>query len=500
MRRSDIDKSSYFWATNCGTCHPGGGPTEYDRKGNRYEEYAKDPKNYIEPMGDNYLDGDYYLSDWAKSGVSEADCLICHLKGYDWKARSLAIRGGHLFVAPTIGAGWFKDLKKSTTPLPEIPDKAFSFKVDYSQAKIVDSENLADRISKKVPDKNCWNCHKSPDLKKRGRSWSSKTDIHKDKGLTCIYCHPAGEDHEIAKGDALLGSVRDDVDNSMKGCADCHLKNADPKAPKAEHSFPEVHLEKITCESCHIPHKDEPALAAIDNATTGKTIGYKTNKFNSGDPLDPTRIRSEVPKTRWYPAFVWYKGKIKPVDPMLTVWWGDWDRASHRVIPIFLWRIRDFTGASLKNKFTVTNAGLLNALKGSKAVNTLSEIETYLRSFAKATDRYGAPIVSHIPVLVKGGSIYYLEKNQLRVGPMPEHEGGFTCCEPFTLSHNIVNGKHALGASGCKECHTRPSPFFNRKILKDPVGEDGKPVYQEAWQLLGYPKEEMQKLTKEVQQ
>jgi len=103
-------------------------------------------------------------------------------------------------------------------------------------------------------------------------------------------------------------------------------------------------------------------------------------------------------------------------------------------------------------------------------------------------------------VLVKGDNIYYMEKNQLHVGPMPEHEGGFTCCEPFALSHNIVSGKHALGASGCKECHTRPSPFFNHKILKDPFGVDGKPVYQEAWQLLGYSKEKIQKLTKEVKQ
>ena len=108
-----MDKSSFYWTKECGICHPGGGPSEYDREGNRYDEVAKDPKNRIQPRGDNFLDGDYYQSDWAKSGVSEADCLICHLKGYDWKARALAIRGGFFQEAPSSGAGWYKDLKKA---------------------------------------------------------------------------------------------------------------------------------------------------------------------------------------------------------------------------------------------------------------------------------------------------------------------------------------------------------------------------------------------------
>jgi hypothetical protein len=78
LRRSDKDKGSFFWAKNCGECHPGGGPAEYDRRGNRYDEFAADPKNRIEHMGDNYLDGDYYQAGWVNSGVTEADCLICH--------------------------------------------------------------------------------------------------------------------------------------------------------------------------------------------------------------------------------------------------------------------------------------------------------------------------------------------------------------------------------------------------------------------------------------
>jgi len=103
----------------------------------------------------------------------------------------------------------------------------------------------------------------------------------------------------------------------------------------------------------------------------------------------------------------------------------------------------------------------------------------------------------HTPVLVKGGMIYYMENNQLNKANMPTRDGGFKCCEPFDLSHNVVSGKYALGAGGCKDCHTMPSPFFNRKVLLDPFNRDGRPVYKEQWQILGFSKKRMKELAKE---
>ena len=93
--------------------------------------------------------------------------------------------------------------------------------------------------------------------------------------------------------------------------------------------------------------------------------------------------------------------------------------------------------------------------------------------------------------------IYYMENNQLNKANMPTRDGGFKCCEPFDLSHNVVSGKYALGAGGCKDCHTKPSPFFNRKVLLDPFNRDGRPVYKEQWEILGYSMKRMKELTKE---
>jgi hypothetical protein len=151
----------------------------------------------------------------------------------------------------------------------------------------------------------------------------------------------------------------------------------------------------------------------------------------------------------------------------------------------------------LKNKFSITNLAILEALNGSKSVNTAEEIKTYLKAISNGTDRFGCRIAYHTPVLVKGGMIYYLENNQLNKATMPTRDGGFKCCEPFDLSHNVVSGKYALGAGGCKDCHTKPSPFFDRKVLLDPFNRDGGPVYAEQWKILGYSKQRMKELTKE---
>ena len=71
----------------CASCHPGGGPYEFDRTGKRLDSVNSDDVSA--------LDGDYYTYssdetksgavakphkfDWRKSGSLEADCFTCHL-------------------------------------------------------------------------------------------------------------------------------------------------------------------------------------------------------------------------------------------------------------------------------------------------------------------------------------------------------------------------------------------------------------------------------------
>lgn len=83
-----IDMTAFtFFTAACGGCHPGGGPGEFDRDGKRYDRWMSDPASGLTSGGDNNLDGDYYKAKWAESGVVEADCLLCHMPGYDYSQR-----------------------------------------------------------------------------------------------------------------------------------------------------------------------------------------------------------------------------------------------------------------------------------------------------------------------------------------------------------------------------------------------------------------------------
>jgi len=88
------------WVKDCANCHAGGGFAELDRDGIRYDE--KDISTVKE------FDGDYYdrvkqddgttkvvPHDWKKSGVVEADCMLCHAKFAD-----LAVAEGSLIDQP----------------------------------------------------------------------------------------------------------------------------------------------------------------------------------------------------------------------------------------------------------------------------------------------------------------------------------------------------------------------------------------------------------------
>ncbi len=112
---SEMDKSSFFFVQNCGACHPGGGWGEYDRKGNLY--YNEETKNLVMNFQEmircwmgtippSVMGNANYGAPWDQSGVSEADCLICHLKGYQWKERGATLRGRFFKYGPTVGAGW----------------------------------------------------------------------------------------------------------------------------------------------------------------------------------------------------------------------------------------------------------------------------------------------------------------------------------------------------------------------------------------------------------
>jgi hypothetical protein len=542
---SEIDKTSFWWTGLCAICHPGGGPSEFDRDGELYFDVATNQFGYEKlgkTAGDVVLDGDYAeintsngtlrAAPWDKTGVAETDCLLCHRadraidegKNLNWIWRAAALRAKDKLVdgnddpvmayaaAATAAQGWFTTFELAATP-PGKPPMAARLGVDYQAG--LDNGSLYQQggnlyvalgaVAGTPKDYACWGCHLTPDLKKRGRRWfdagsdvhyagfnnlddaDAANDIEPGDSTACAHCHPAsmtGMDlnHNIAKGNAILGSVRDDTDYvGFRTCRDCHLATSadrDPNAPAPPtltvHNS--THLGIMSCEMCHIPYKEDPADLVVDNSVTGATVSYQTGTFLSSDPLDP----SNADKSRWYPSFVGKKDsdgayRIFPVKLLLSVWWGDWDQngtpadLSDDVIkPIPLWRVRQ---------------GVAGLAPADNKVNTDAEILTYINALT-ANDSHGNQIAAR-PVLVKGGKVYYADDGL--VAHFEYHGTGIKTesSHPFSVNHNVRSGAQALGTS-CGDCHAANSPVFDRKILVDPFDENGDPVYKTVREILGF--------------
>ena len=476
---SEIDKSSFFFVQECGGCHPGGGWAEYDRNGNLY--YNEELKKFgFEISSDGpRLDGDYtpfsmgnadHGAPWDRSGVSEADCLICHLRKYRWKERGEALKASFFKYAPAVGAGW-ATLMPPQDPSGEV--KTAEIRVDYARKETASFDDLHLEIVRKPPDESCWFCHAGPGGRKRGRQWTPESDVHKAKGLECLTCHPGDKEHNFAKGNTLQETVRNDLDGTMPSCEDCHVRGKGKKGTRYRHPFSPRHLKRIACQTCHIPFQSAPADLVHDHASSGETVVYPTSKFLSGNPVDP-KMPGVGPDT-WYPAVREFNGRIIPVKPLIAIYWGDLDEETNVVRPLFLWKIRELKKPPLKD----------DDGDGISEINTIDEIKAFLNAL-KGKDRFGNP-VAQCPVLIKGGLLYRLDKK----GEVEKVKHDQADPLDFSISHNVTSGVNVIGSRGCKDCHTRNSPFFLRKVLVDPISEKGSPVYVEAWERLGIDREKL---------
>jgi hypothetical protein len=481
---SEIDKTSFSFVQTCGACHPGGGWSEYDRKGHLF--YDEETKKFgYEDSGETpLLDGDYtsypkgnadHRAPWDQTGVSEADCFFCHLKGYYWKEREATLRGKFFKYGPTVGAGW-ANIKLSHDESGN--SKVDEVTVDYTKKDVADFENLNFQIVRRPPDENCWSCHAVADGKRRGRQWNSETDIHQAKGLRCISCHPGDKDHNFAKGNTIQQTVRSDLNHTMPSCEDCHYRGKSKNAPKYSHPFSPRHMKIIACQTCHIPFLSTSADLVYDFSSSGRTLILDTFKFLSSDPLDPKKAVAGTTPNTWYPALTKWKGRIVSVKSLAVVYWGDFDPKTNVVKPIHLWKIQELKKPSLKD----------DNGDGIPEVNSLDEIKAFLKAL-RAKDKFGNPVATH-PVLMKGGFLYQLDKK----GEVEKIKHEQAELLDFSISHNVMSGPEVIGAKGCKECHSKKSPFFLRKVLIDPYDERGKPVYGENWERLEIDKEKLNRL------
>lgn len=498
-----IDMTSFDFVTaTCGNCHPGGGPLEYDRDGKRYDEWMRDPAAGLTSGGENGLDGDYYKARWSETGVIEADCFLCHMPGYDLKQRNGQLANLNFRWAATAGAGFGSVSGK----VAENEQPA----VVYDKGRFDADGNAIVHIAPEPRNETCLGCHFKPDWKKRGAAYSARTDVHMMAGLRCVDCHSAGsraadprirdrEAHQFGKGDDPSGMVRNDLDNTVRSCEDCHLRGW-RNAPRASHAWlPPLHLEKLSCQACHIP-----------------TRAVKSALVQASDVYNPAPRITPPPKHIWTfydqemafwnhygelelftatdeptnvtrPTLIRYKGKIYPANRVHSAWVGFEEAGKPGLNQLFM---KDFF--QMWTRYRADTAGAYPALSritddnrdGVIEVNRPDEIDALLASGRSHLGTTGFPMTNRRLVWVCDSRAYY-SATESRLLEREEHEAT-AYASVYKFSHDIAPARAALGAGGCTDCHRAGSPFFEGAVLEAAFApDDARPRWMPNHRILG---------------
>jgi cytochrome b subunit of formate dehydrogenase len=490
-----------FFTSSCGTCHPGGGSAELDRSGKRYDRWMADPASGLQPGAENRFDGDYYKARWSETGVLEADCLLCHLPTYDSAERQAQLGKWNLRWAATAGArlaavtGSVKDGKP--------------VEVTYDTGRFDTDGTLKLSLVRQPRNEACLGCHAQPAWKKRGANYRGRTDVHLRAGLKCVDCHPAGrfardprissrEEHQFAKGDDPGGLVRNDLDDTVVGCAECH-DTGRHGAPAAKHpGLPALHLDRIACQTCHIPERlvmpaQVQAGDVFNPAPWVKPASKRLWTFYGPDGLARNHYGflevmgyDDKPTEPFRPKLFRYKEKIYPGNRIHSSWPGLEVEGQEALAQP---RMGDIVKMWTAHRQDPTKYPRLAAIvddtgDGVPEVNRPEEIEALLASVRQALEDVGYPLEKTRVVWVKNERVY---RSGTEYREVPKHDWE---ASPFAnthkYSHDVYPARAALGANGCRDCHSSDSPFFFQAALADPFGPDGKPVWTAQSPVLGY--------------
>lgn len=485
-----IDMTSFeFITATCGYCHPGGGPLEYDREGNRYDEYMI--KNKLVSGGDNNLDGDYYKAKWDKTGVLEADCMICHQPEYNFKERNTQIDKQNFRWASTAASGFgiVEGSIKDSIPV----------RVRYNLALFDADGKYSGHIVKEPRNDACLNCHAKPQWKKRGGNFSIRTDVHIKAGLKCIDCHTAGENasnekikgkevHQFGKGDDPSGHVRNDLDNTVRDCKDCHITGY-LNAPIAKHNWlPTMHLDRIACQTCHIPNRaNKAALVQVSDVyNPGVKItppakhiwtfyDANMNYWNHYGELNMFTV-NDKPISPYKPVLAKYKDKIYPVNQVHSAWVGLEEKGKDGLNQPFMkdifmmWTLHNQDKSMYKELSKIKD----DNRDGIPEVNSDEEIDAIINSVTKYLEDTKFDLKDKKVVWVNNDKIYYSSK-EFKIFPKELYEAS-PFASVYKYSHDVMPAKAALGKNGCTDCHSYKSGFFTKEVLQYPFDGNGNQI------------------------
>jgi hypothetical protein len=379
--------------------------------------------------------------------------------------------------------------------------------VKYNLSKFSPDGKVSMHLVREPRNETCLNCHSKPQWKKRGSSFTEFTDVHIAKGVKCVDCHVSGsmasdarikgkEVHQFGKGDDPSGWVRNDLDNTMRTCNDCHLTGY-LSAPIAKHSWlPDLHLDKLSCQACHIPErKVKSALVQVsDIYNPGTKITpppkyvwtfYDQNMdyWNHYGELTMFTAKDQ-PSDPFIPEYAKYKGQIFPVNAVHSAWPGIYteskkglDQPKQRdIYNMWIAHRKDKSKYPELAKITDNNSDTI------PEVNTVAEIDAFINSVTTCMNDLGYDMTSKKVVWVNDDRMYLNGTNYRMLEK--EYWESSPYASVYKYSHDVFPANAGLGINGCTDCHFFKSEIFYGQVVKYPFDDNAKPIMEPQYKRL----------------
>lgn len=219
----------------CGQCHIGG--------------------QYQAPLGEMMP---FYVTTEDEKGA--IDCLICHAVAYDMNKKQVVVDANGL-------KRWDQDRSMRAAVSVSTPTAQTCLRchqhnfggdiyVDESDPSFMESLQHTGQQRPRV-------LHPGS---KRGTPYSPGWDVHAAAGISCIECHLT-EGHYIAKGTHTTTMMANDLPDVEVTCERCHTAEPHSEAEDLADNL-NAHVERIACQTCHIPYLHPDNATMRDFNTT----------------------------------------------------------------------------------------------------------------------------------------------------------------------------------------------------------------------------------------
>lgn len=459
-----------------------------------------------------------------KTAGVEMNCFLCHFTNPNNTERVAAIQSGNFAWANTAALLGTGIVEKSGTQY-QFNASAFDSKGELQRAFITIQD---------PSNSNCAQCHgivhDAPNpLTVTGRDlaqWQTATtgqivspqkisqsgmnisdkaalarawDVHAERGLQCVDCHYALNNpilaqtnakvqpdhilfdprrldiseylqkpsHQFARGQSAQFTVAADLKGTMRRCESCHETSQ-------THSwlpYTQQHINKVACETCHIPKVYAPAVQSIDwtvlTPNSEPVIEWRGVEGNSHSISDLI--------TGFTPAYmprntIDGKTSIAPYNLITTWYWVYDSKDGARPVRLADLQTVYFGSATYSGCLQPTPTKTIAFDERVETSPTESASTSYCPQVLQALDANGDATLSGVELRLDTPNKQAVIATHLQaIGVQNPRLVSET--QPYSINHNIARGDYAI--RDCKVCHSDNSLMGQTFTLSSGAGPTG---------------------------